>query len=470
MQTVSNTGVNAGARLDRLPVGNFHHRLLALIGAGLFLDGFELYLTAGVLGSLTKSGWSTMALNASFVSMTFMGMVVGAWLAGIIGDRYGRRFAYQFNLMVFGLASLGAVFAPDMNTLIGLRFIMGLGLGAEVVIGYGMLTEFVPAAVRGRMIGWLAVITNSALFVSTFLGLWIIPNFGWRYMFLIVGVGAVIIWALRRSLPESPRWLESKGRLGEAEAILRSLESGGKGGANGAVAPVETPPKAATVPAATASVWILFTPPVIGRTLMGMLLNVVVGFCLYGFINWLPTFFVKQGFSVTSSLVWTTVMSLGAPAGAIIGLLLADHVGRKKIIVFASLWAALLGIAFPAVGDGYPLMLVGFGLFIGIYIILAVGFALHVPELFPTEYRMRGAGVCSTAGRLATAGVQFVVVSLFAWGGVAAVVGLLVSLLVIQALVFALFGIETKQKSLEAIGPDAAPGAAPAADYAKLGA
>jgi putative MFS transporter len=470
MHAGSNMGINAGARLDRLPIGNFHYRLLALIGAGLFLDGFELYLTAGVLGSLTKSGWSTMALNASFVSATFMGMVVGAWAAGIIGDRYGRRFAYQFNLMVFGLASLGAVFAPDMNTLIGLRFIMGIGLGAEVVIGYGMLTEFVPAKVRGRMIGWLAVITNSALFVSTFLGLWIIPNYGWRYMFLIVGVGAVIIWAMRRSLPESPRWLESKGRLEEAEAILLSLESGGTGGVNGATAPVEASVRAsAAAPVPSPSIWILFTPQVIGRTLMGMLLNIVIGFCLYGFINWLPTFFVKQGFSVTSSLVWTTVMSLGAPAGAIIGLLLADHVGRKKIIVFASLWAAALGIAFPMVGDGYPLMAVGFCLFIGIYIILAVGFALHVPELFPTEYRMRGAGVCSTAGRLATAGVQFVVVSLFAWGGVTAVVGLLVSLLLVQAVVFALFGIETRQKSLEAIRPTAAPDAAYVPEYAKAG-
>lgn len=120
-------------------------------------------------------------------------------------------------------------------------------------------------------------------------------------------------------------------------------------------------------------------------------------------------------------------------------------------MIGASLWAAAFGSVFPFVGGGYALMAIGFCLFIGIYVILAVGFALYVPEQFKTEYRLRGMGVCSTAGRLATAGVQFVVVALFAWNGVIAVVGLLVTLLLVLALAFMLFGIETKQRSLEDI-------------------
>lgn len=440
MNTPTQFGSAVGPRLDALSVGPFHRRMLALIGAGLFLDGFELYLTAGVLGALTKSGWSTMSMNAGFVMATFIGMMIGAWTAGIIGDRFGRRFAYQFNLMLFGLASLAAALAPNMETLIGLRFIMGLGLGAEVVVGYSMLTEFMPARSRGRMIGWLAVITNSSLFVATFLGIWIIPNFGWRYMFAIVGVGAIIIWALRRSMPDSPRWLESQGRTGEAEAILDSI------GAPKASGPSSLPAAVQKV-----SIAVLFRPPVLGRTLMGILVNIVIGFCLYGFINWLPTFFVKQGETIVASLVWTTVMALGAPTGAVIGLLLVDKIGRKPIIVGASLWAAAFGSLFPFVGGGVPLMITGFFLFIGIYALLAVAFALHVPELFATEYRLRGVGVCSTVGRLSTALVQYVVIALFAWGGVMGVVGLLVSLLLVQALVFLLFGIETKQRSLEEI-------------------
>lgn len=443
MSLEADVGRNTGARLDALPIGSFHRRLLALIGAGLALDGFELYLTGGVLSVLTRSGWSTMALNAAFVTATFAGMTIGAWAAGILGDHLGRKFAYQFNLMLFGVASVAATFAPNMYLLIALRFVMGLGLGAEVVVGYAMLSEFVPASTRGRMIGWLAVITNTSLIVATCLGLWIIPSFGWRYMFLIVGVGALVVWLLRFSMPESPRWLEAKGRFTEAEQVLQSI------GAKEIVGPI---PEIEIADPSTVTVWDLFWPPVLWRTLMGILINVVTGFCLYGFINWLPTFFVKRGVEITSSLLWTMVMAFGAPIGAIIGLVLSDRIGRKPVIVGGSLWAALFGAIFPFIGDGYGLMIVGFLLFVGIYVLLAVAFAVHVPELFRTEYRLRGVGICSTSGRISTAAVQFVVVALFAWRGVSGVIGLLVGLLIIQAIVFLTWGIETRSRSLEDIG------------------
>jgi putative MFS transporter len=302
------------------------------------------------------------------------------------------------------------------------------------------------------MIGWLAVITNSSLFVSTMLGMWIIPNLGWRYMFGIVGVGALVIWILRKNLPESPRWLEVRGRHEEARRVVEQMERE-SGGRAAPLSARDTRPVIVTS-ATPVSVWTVFTPPILHRTLLGILVNVVIGFCLYGFINWLPTFLVKQGVSIASSLLWLTVMALGAPAGAVLGLLLSDRVGRKPVIVGASLWAAALGALFAwtgSGGDGMALMVIGFLLFVGIYVILAVGFALHVPELFRTEYRLRGTAVCSTAGRIATACVQYVVVWLFALGGLTGVVSLLVGLLLVQAAAFALFGIETAGQPLEAI-------------------
>ena len=160
------TDVNAGARLDRLPICAFHWRILGLIGAGMFLDAFDIYLAGGVLGAVLKEGWSTLQLNATFVSSTFIGMTLGAWFSGILGDRFGRRFTYQVNLAIFGLASIAAAFAPSMTVLIACRFIIGIGLGAEIVVGYATLTEFVPASSRGRWIGLLAVITNFSLFAS----------------------------------------------------------------------------------------------------------------------------------------------------------------------------------------------------------------------------------------------------------------------------------------------------------------
>ena len=103
--------VNAGARLDRLPISSFHRRVLALIGIGMFFDGFDVYVAATVIGATLKSGFSTIGQNAQFVSVTFLGMMFGSFVTGFLGDRYGRRFTYQANLAVFGLASIASAFA-----------------------------------------------------------------------------------------------------------------------------------------------------------------------------------------------------------------------------------------------------------------------------------------------------------------------------------------------------------------------
>ncbi len=145
------TSVNAGSRLDRLPIGSFHRRIMMLIGIGMFFDGFDIYLAGTVLGVTLKSGFSTLPQNALFISATFVGMMLGSFAAGFFSaTRYGRRFTYQFNLLVFGLASLAASVAPDMTILIACRFVMGFGLGAENVVGYATMTEFVPARSRGK--------------------------------------------------------------------------------------------------------------------------------------------------------------------------------------------------------------------------------------------------------------------------------------------------------------------------------
>lgn len=441
------SSVNAGARLDRLPICSFHWRILGLIGAGMFLDAFDIYLAGGVLGAVLKEGWSTLQLNAAFVSATFVGMTLGAWFSGILGDRFGRRFTYQVNLAIFGLASIAAALAPNMTALIACRFVIGIGLGAEIVVGYATLTEFVPASSRGRWIGLLAVITNISLFASSMIGLWVIPTLGWRYMFGLVGVLAMIVWVLRKSMPESPRWLAARGREQEAESILQAIEA--EAARKGPLPPVQISmqdePRAG-------SVWKLFQPPYLGRTLLGSLLHIVVGFSLYGFIGWLPTFLIKGGHSVVSSLGYTTLMSLGGPIGSLIGLALADIVGRKASIIGSSLAAAASGIAYPFMPDGAPVILVGFCLVSAIYVMLATGFAMHVPELFPTRYRLRGTAISATAGRIATALVQFAVVAIFAWQGLFGVLATLAGVLVFQALVFLVFGFETKGRALEEVG------------------
>jgi len=108
------TPVNAGSRLDRLPIGPFHRRIMLLIGIGMFFDGFDIYIAGTVLSVTLKSGFSTLAQNAAFISATFVGMMLGSFGTGFLGDRFGRRFTYQFNLLLFGIASLAAAFSPNM--------------------------------------------------------------------------------------------------------------------------------------------------------------------------------------------------------------------------------------------------------------------------------------------------------------------------------------------------------------------
>ena len=172
------TAVNAGARLDRLPISSFHYRIFWLVGAGMFFDGYDLYVAGGVLASTIQTKFSTLPQNLQFLSLTFVGMTIGSFVTGFVGDKFGRRFTYQINLLVFGLASIAAAFAQDMNQLIICRFVQGLGLGAEIVVGYSTLTEFVPPKTRGRWLAFMAFLTVCGFPVTAILWIPDHPDLG----------------------------------------------------------------------------------------------------------------------------------------------------------------------------------------------------------------------------------------------------------------------------------------------------
>ena len=440
-----------GERLDRLPRGPFHTRMLCLIGFGMFFDGFDIYLAGGVLGALVRDGLSDVDRNAWFISATFAGMTIGAALAGLLGDRFGRRFTYQFNLAVFGLASIAAALAPSMTWLAVFRFIMGLGLGAEIVVGYGTLAEFMPPRLRGRYAALLHLFTNSALLVSTFGGFLIIPYLGWRWMFAIAGVGAGVVWIMRKNMLESPRWLESKGRIAEAEAITMRIEQEVAGGRP--LAPVSRP--AAVAPAeADMPLSRLFTGGLLPRTVTGIVINIINNLITHGFITWMPTFFIAEGLTVTRSLGFTAVMTIGAPVGSLLSYMLAETMGRKRGTVIFSFVALVLGLVYPHVSSPAAVMATGFCLVASIFVLGALSISAYVPELFPTEIRMRGVGLCSTTGRLANIGIPFLIAFLYGYGGVTAVLALISAGLLIQGLVVAVLGVETTGRALEEVSGD----------------
>jgi putative MFS transporter len=443
------TSVNTGSRLDRLPIGPFHRRIMVLIGIGMFFDGFDIYLAGTVLGVTLKTGFSTLPQNALFISATFVGMMLGSFATGFLGDRYGRRFTYQFNLLVFGIASLAAAFAPNMTVLIACRFVMGFGLGAENVVGYSTMTEFVPAKTRGKWLGMMAVCVVTGLPISLLVASLVVPEFGWRAMFVIGGIGALIVWYMRKSLPESPRWLEAVGRAEEAEALMQSIEREAAQGR-----PLPAPAAAPSTVAVSGDLATLFTAPLLSRMIVGAICLITINTLLYGFVTWLPVFFIKQGLSIATSFGYSLLMALGAPVGSAIGALTADRWGRKPTIIGASMISVALGIIYPMISDPVLLPAVGFALTVPIYVLVALLFGIYIPELFPTEVRLRASGIVNTLGRGATIVTPFLVVMLFEARGVAGVMALMIGLLVVQIITVWALGIEPRHRSLEELKRD----------------
>ena len=419
-----------------------------LIGAGMFFDGFDIYLAATVLGATLEGGFSTMGQNAQFMSVTFVGMMLGSFVSGFLGDRYGRRFTYQANLAIFGFASIASAFAPSMMVLTLLRFVMGVGLGAENVVGYSTMTEFVPPQARGKWLGGMNVIVVSGLPVAALLGTLIIPTFSWRAMFVLGGIGALVVWYLRKSLPESPRWLESVGRTEEAEALLQSIEHEVSQRYGPLPSPVLLPPGHHL-----GSFSSLLSPTLFPRLLVGITTLIVANTLIFGFVTWLPTFFVREGLSIATSFRYSLVMSLGAPLGSAVAAFTADSGGRKPTIVGASLLTIVLGGIYPFIKHPYLLMFVGFLLMIPIYILVALLFAIYIPELFPTQIRLRAAGLCNTFGRGATILTPFVAVALFRSYGIGGVLSFMIGLLLVQIVVVLCFGVEPRKCRLQELDP-----------------
>ncbi|HKA75571.1 MAG TPA: MFS transporter [Pseudolabrys sp.] len=447
------TAVNAGARLDRLPISSFHYRIFWLVGAGMFFDGYDLYVAGGVLASTIQTKFSTLPQNLQFLSLTFVGMTIGSFVTGFVGDKFGRRFTYQINLLVFGLASLAAAFAQDMTQLIACRFVQGLGLGAEIVVGYSTLTEFVPPKSRGRWLSFMAFLVVAGFPATAILSYLIIPTWGWRPMFVIAGIGSLIVWYLRKNLPESPRWLEAQGRTAEAEALMQTIEKEVAAAAGSLPAPVITAP----TPQLTAAS--MFKPPILQRLLVGSWVLITINTLIFGFVIFLPQFFLRQGLTIANSLGYTVVLAGASLVGCACGAFLSDFVGRRWSIIGASLLTIAAGWVyahFSAASDPVIVLSVGFILIVAIYIQTAILFGVYTPELFPTEIRLRANGICNTLGRGATVVSPFVVGYLMVNYQLPGVVWLMIGLLVVQMIAVYFWGVEPARRSLEGLDPKVA--------------
>lgn len=224
MSTVFQPRASAAARLERLPFSGYHRTLFLIIAIAFFFDSVDLGTMTFVLGSIKTEFHLSTATAGLVASASFFGMVIGAAIAGLLADRFGRRPVFQWSMVLWGLASYLCSTAQSVEALIFYRVLLGFGMGMEFSIAQTLLSEFVPATSRGRLIALMDGFWPLGFIASGVVSYFVLPTFGWRTEFALLAIPAVFVLIVRRVVPESPRWLEHRGRHEEADKILADIE------------------------------------------------------------------------------------------------------------------------------------------------------------------------------------------------------------------------------------------------------
>jgi MFS transporter, putative metabolite:H+ symporter len=399
-------------------------RVTVIVGLGLFFDFFDVFL-AGVIGTvLTTSFQLSQALLPVVLGSSFLGMFFGATCMGTIADRVGRRPAYLINLGIYSLFTLLGAFSMNPLMLATTRFLAGIGIGAEVPLSDAYLSELFPAKHRGQLIAWAYTIGFLGIPAVGLLARILVPLSplgiaGWRWLFVAGSLGAVIVWVLRRSLPESPRWLESAGHTQKTAPRLRAL----------------------------------FTGQYRARTFMLLVFHVFQTVGYYGFGTIVPLVLAAKGFSVLTSLTYTAVAFLGYPAGSLLSLLFVERMERRRLIVCSALLMAALGLLLGYAAT--PAAIVSFGL---LYTITSNIFsnAYHIfqGEIFPTSIRATATGSAYGLSRLSSALMPFILLPVLQRFGAGIMFATIAAAMLIVVADIRWFAPRTTGLTLEEINPE----------------
>ncbi len=440
-------------RLDRLPLSSFHYRLLLLSGLGWLFDSMDSGLASFVLARLKTEWHLTPAQVGQIGSAGLLGMFAGGALAGVLADRHGRKAMFQATLLVFSLATGLCAFAWSFSSLLALRFLVGFGLGGELPVAAALVSEFAPARHRGRLVvllesfwavGWAAAAILADVLASRAAAHGAV--FPWRAAFAAGAVPALYVFILRRSLPESPRHLVAHGRLDEAEAVLRRVES-----ASG-VAPGPPLSAGAAPPGARARLLDLFGPSLKRRTAMLWILWFAMTYSYYGIFIWLPTLLVKQGYAEAQSFRFTLIITLAQIPGYFAAAFLVERIGRKATLVPFMILCAVASYGFGRAGS--PQALVAWGCLVSFFNLGAWGVTYgYTPELYPTRLRGTGSGSAAAFGRIGGILAPLAVAQVVGpWGGDFHAVFLMFAAVVAAgAIGVLLLGEETRGRTLEEI-------------------
>ena len=441
------------ARIERLPFARFHVHLLLMGGLGYLFDAMDAAVLAFILPVL-RTAWSLSNVETGVLgSSTFVGYLFGALLAGTLGDLIGRRAVMMSALALYCVASLVSAAVDSWPAFFAARVVAGMGTGAESAIIAPYLAEFVARRYRGAFTGALAGFFSFGFVAAALLGYFIVPAYenGWRIVLVITAVPVVMLLWWRRSLPESPRWLESRGRETEASAVLDRIEAIFAREGRVLPAPVAEP----ALPAVSSGTLLSnFAALLAGHqariTIMTWIMWLSITFSYYSFFVWIPGLLVQNGMSITKSFGYSLAMYCAQVPGYFTAAFFNERIGRQATIASYMLLGGVsaLGLAF-AKSDGEIMaagLLLSFfmnGTYAGVY--------AYTAEVFPTAIRTTGAGLASAIGRIGAIAAPILVGYLYPNFGFAGVFGVTTSVLLIGALTVVLMGVPTRGRSLEEI-------------------
>lgn len=412
-------GLTRSERLDRLPFTRKHGRLLGTAGIGWALDAMDVGLISFVIAALAQQ-WALTRIEVSWIaSIGFVGMAIGATIGGLLADRIGRRSVFAITLLVYGVATGASALVGSLAALLALRFVVGLGLGAELPVASTLISEFAPKKIRGRVVVWLEAFWAVGWIAAAVIGTFVVGSSddGWRWGLAIGMAPAIFSIVVRWGMPESVRYLMAAGRVTEAERTVRAFEE-----AAGVPAPTPTradvatddPAPAEPAPAEpAASIW---SPSLRRRTIALWTVWFCINFSYYGAFIWIPSLLVDQGFSLVRSFEFTLIITVAQLPGYAAAAFLIERWGRRPTLTLfligsacAAAWYGTASTEAMIIAAGCTLSFFNLGAWGALY---AIG-----PELYPTSVRGTGTGAAAGFGRIASILAPLAVPFLLGAGG-----------------------------------------------------
>jgi len=294
---------SAAARLERLPFSGYHKLIFIIIAVAFFFDSVDLATMTFVLGSIKKEFGLSTATAGLVASSSFFGMVIGAAVAGLLADRFGRRPVFQWSMVLWGVASYLCSTAHSVEALIVWRVLLGIGMGMEFPVAQTLLSEFVPAANRGRLIALMDGFWPLGFITAGIVSYFVLPQFGWRAVFALLAVPAFFVLIVRRAVPESPRWLEHAGRHAEADTVMRNIEVKVMRSTGLSTLPAPAPHRVAAPARGRSALREIWSGPYRRRTTMVWLLWFFALLGFYGLTSWLGALLQQAGFDLSESVI-----------------------------------------------------------------------------------------------------------------------------------------------------------------------